>query len=148
MFSILFLDIDGVLNTDTLNDFKFHELHKGEGKLNSNCLKKLKYLIETIPNLRIVLSSSWRISEWSTSKLSYYFNIYGIDPSIIIDKTPRLQSRSIEISNWLDNNKLITQKWIAIDDCHLSLDSFLKIDPNVGLTDENVNKIIEILKID
>ena len=101
--NIIFLDVDGVLNTTSGKDFCFHEMHVGEGQLNSDCLYRLKRIIDKIADCQIVLSTSWRTSEWRIGKLKHYLGTHGIDPDIVIGKTTRLgSSRTEQILTWVE----------------------------------------------
>ena len=146
-YNVIFLDVDGVLNTELAEDFTFHELHMGEGKLNVKCILNLKKIIkQSNKNTRIVLSSSWRTDEWRINKLKYYLNLYGIDAyNIIIDTTPRIGNRTKDISTWLERNGEKVDKWVAIDDYSLDLDFAVRTDPKYGLTNENADFVLNII---
>ena len=147
-YNIIFLDVDGVLNCEhpSDGDFTFHELHKGEGLLNSNCILRLKHILETVDNSKIVLSSTWRTYSWRIEKLKFYFNKFGIkDPNIIIDITPRIGTRTKDISTWLDNNRDIVNRYVAIDDYLLELDSSVRTEPRIGLSNKDAANAIRLL---
>ena len=178
--NIIFLDVDGVLNTidnnqlhtfhnndndnnekiykiikkdeigNTIeifnNNLTFHKLHTGEGILNIDCIKRLKTIIDNIHNVKIVMSSYWRLSAWKMRTLKHHLQNYGINPKIIIDFTPRMYlSRTKEILAW-KNHHFNINKWVAIDDMYLNLKSknYVQTDPLTGLTDNDVNKIIKL----
>ena len=175
--NIIFLDVDGVLNTTKSNELMwYHKIYSydkykinkmdsngniiqifdndlifnkpfvGEGVLNIACILRLKHIIDNVDNLRIVMSSYWRLSPWKMSSLKYYLKMYGINPDIIIDCTPRMTfSRATEILYWVEHNNHI-KNWIAIDDMYLNLEKnhYVQTDPDIGLTDENVEEIIKM----
>ncbi len=178
--NIIFLDVDGVLNTINSNElmwfhnkdhlenvvkFKiikkddvgniidifdnnitFKQLHEGEGILNINCILRLKKIIDNINDVKIVMSSYWRLSAWKMRSLKHYLQQYGIDTDIIIDFTPRMyHSRAKEILFWVEHHFNIN-KWVAIDDMELNLEEehFVLTDPFTGLSDENVEQIIKM----
>lgn len=114
---ILFLDIDGVLNSD------IYDRNKGEtdGNIDISRLPLLKALIDET-DAKIVLSSSWR-EHWEKEEgllspvgqeLIETFKRAGIE---ISDKTPVMSSRREEISFWLS--------------CHPETESFAIFDDNI-----------------
>ena len=126
--NILFLDVDGVLNSnqnflatkdikvypaDTLNDADLFAMKRDT---NSNNMWVLDYILDKVPDLKIVISSSWR-NHYDIESFKELFKIYGLDGNRIIDKTPiRLSSERVhEIHMWLDDNKDV-KKWAALDD--------------------------------
>lgn len=113
----------------------------------------------------VVVSSDWKY--WATlEEMKTFYNHQGIMESLI-DYTPLLkdcippsdfmwdsmydleQSRSIEIKTWISENHPKT--WVAVDDMDLNadpnwgLDSFIRTNPNVGLTETISENIIKIL---
>ena len=130
------------------NNITFKQLHTGEGILNINCILRLKKIIDNIKDVKIVMSSYWRLSEWKMKSLKHYLQRYGIDTDIIIDFTPRMyHSRTKEIMFWIDHHFNVN-KWVAIDDMHLELEKqhFVLTDPLTGLTDDDVKQVIELFK--
>ena len=130
---IIFLDIDGVLNT-------YSTICEGVN-WEPSLVKILKRII-TETGVKIVLSSTWR-------KIDRYCNIIKNDMKIdYIDKTPELwQKRGIEIQEWLDKNPNV-EKFIILDDdsdmVHL-MSYLLQTDGEFGLTNEIADKAIKIL---
>ena len=102
--NILFLDYDGVINTD-INNY-------GQLPFNKVCIDNVNRLCKEY-NLKIVVISSWK-------KYANYIDILyesGLDKDItIIGKTDILNgSREEEIKQYLYNNIYIN-KFIIIDD--------------------------------
>lgn len=105
---VIFLDIDGVLNS--LTYFEENNILDGIDK------EKVKLLQDIIrkTQVEIVLSSSWRIgyNKDDTSHPCYKLKEYGLN---IMDFTPVLRTnRGSEIKAWLNKNKV--DKFIILDD--------------------------------
>lgn len=156
--NIIFLDIDGVLNTNdfdtkvsTNNKIYFNELHQGEGVLHINCILNLKKIIDyTHPNTRIVLTSYWRLSDWKVAQFKHYLDKYNINSNIIIGQTINSRlSRENEIKIWLKSNEEYRSinKWIILDDKQLNIENFYKINPSSGLCINDINCILNILSL-
>ena len=117
MRRIIFLDIDGVLNSVKYD----RERTDKEGNIDETRMVLLKELVDST-NAEIVLSSSWR-KHWSIDdecdhigiELNSTFQKYGLK---ISDKTPVLSAleRSIEIQTWLDEHLCEIQSFVIIDD--------------------------------
>ena len=116
--NVIFLDIDGVLNS-----WKYDHLYKtaSDGNIDETRLPLLKRLVES-SDAKIVLSSSWR-KHWSRDRsrcdsigiaLEETFSKHQLS---IFDKTPTLPSndRAEEIKLWLDQNKAFSN-FVIIDD--------------------------------
>jgi len=130
--NILFLDWDGVLNNkqhflmtkgdmvpsaDTLNDADLFAMKKDTSILN---MWVLGYILDNVPDLKIVISSTWR-NHYDIESFKELFKIYGLDGDRIIGKTPKRFSseRVHEIHEWLDDYQELHHKkadWIALDD--------------------------------
>lgn len=104
---LIFLDIDGVLN-NTKDVKKYRMFIKGERRITIDIepffyLKKLlKEIEEEKLEVRVVISSSWRLgttaSDWKLL-FKHYFN----DDEIIIGRTLHLeQDRGLEIQNFIE----------------------------------------------
>lgn len=165
--NILFLDIDGILNNkqhfmmlkelpkvsgaDTLNDADLFTMKRDTNKMNFWCLK---YILDNVPDLKIVISSSWR-NYYSIEQFKELFTIYGLDGERIIDKTPKKFSseRIHEIHMWQDDHKDI-KKWVALDDHEIytledpDKQNEVLTDSWVGLTMPDAIKIIKHFKPD
>jgi len=164
MQKIIFLDIDGVIATP---DF----VKDGMWQLNPNKQKLLGEILDKT-GANIVLSSSWRHETLEKTitfmesegflfcnKLigvtirAYHYMERGIHLSI---------PRGVEIKQWLDTNihsnngKNYKRKNLGVDYQYVILDddsdmllehkdNFIKTDSLIGLTQENVEKAIEIL---
>lgn len=136
---ILFLDIDGVLNSVKTclahGDYP-HELTEREG-FDWVAIKLLQRLCDS-EGVQIVLSSTWR--KWN--KPSEFAATFDLP---VIDSTPILHTeRGHEIQAWLDANEDVEQYVILDDDADM-LDSqqerFVRTDPNEGLTLADFQKV-------
>lgn len=138
---ILFLDIDGVLNSREFN------------KRIGDCTSVSPKLIEKINRViretecKIVVSSTWRLYH-NKIELYAFLSSYGFNGEII-GYTPDLKGekgRGQEINQWLSQNPQVTAFAIVDDDSFdISSDKLVKTSFDVGITDENANKLIEIL---
>ena len=137
--NIIFLDIDGVMNST--EDRFSTELE------NRDYWIRLKRLTNET-NSAIVLSSSWRIIERLTNLVKKRLKEYDIK---YIDKTPYLSGRGNEIKMWLESTNIKVDKFVIIDDeisdiVDLFPNNVVKTDMYKGLQDDDVEKAIKILK--
>lgn len=152
-----FLDIDGVLNSVNFfeeksqskrwDEFKEKYDNKhiafGLANIDPKAVELLNKLTEAT-GAKIVVSSSWR----GDPALQTIFTLAGIKESIY-DRTPRLSSghRGQEIQQWLDKHKC--DKYVILDDDLDFFDSqlpyFVRTDWKTGLTENDINKAINIL---
>lgn len=147
--NIIFLDVDGVLNS-----IKTKERFEGVIGLDNDLVNKLSLIIKKT-NALVVISSTWRLSDLRKRKLINTLNEYNIKVigSTIDFSITGEEDRVDEIFNWLENNKDIKIKnWIAIDDYNLtqinskiSNSNFVKTIYDVGLTNKNVIEAISKL---
>ena len=159
---IIFLDIDGVLNTrNTLKrDSKMEYPHCFFAKELVSNLNK----ITDKTGAKIVLSSSWRIGK-TVEQLQDLFEQVGITGELI-DKTPKLRfenssctvPRGDEIRHWVQHNKGILgtnilnwKDYVIIDDesdmLYWQRKNFFQTDQSGGgLTDNLTYRIINFLK--
>jgi hypothetical protein len=101
--NILFLDIDGVLNSLSSN-----------AELSEDLLKNLKVIVDHF-KCEIVISSSWRCYEDSLKTLTYAFEEHNIPRWKSI--TPDLcGERWTEIKGWIDENVNELCNVIVLDD--------------------------------
>jgi HAD domain in Swiss Army Knife RNA repair proteins len=153
---ILFLDCDGVLNSkqhfmmceglppvpgaDTLSDADLFHMKRN---VNPNNMWALGYVLGKLPDLKVVVSSSWR-NHYALESFRDLFKIFGLDGERIIGKTPQKFSseRAHEIREWLSNNIAVTVaegglvrgEWLAVDD-HVIFDLGDQDKANELLTD-------------
>ena len=111
--NIIFLDVDGVLNSIEYLTEKHNELKrtlKQEEMLDTVCIKNLKQIVDKT-NARIVITSSWKICDLDILiKVFSKYNLQVYDATINYG-----DKRGKEIREWLDNNKDVNN-YIIIDD--------------------------------
>lgn len=141
---IIFLDIDGVLNLDTIRKKSF----------NKECVKNLNFIIKET-NAKIVIISTWRLS-MSLEELRKYFIKEGILGEIIgctdlpknIDDFSSIviaKPREREIGDYILENNSISN-YVIIDDKTINLPNTIKTEFHKGLTKVLADKAINILK--
>ncbi len=149
---IIFLDIDGVLNSDEYFD-KISNLDI-QGIEQEIDIEKVKLLKEAIneTGAKVVLSSSWRYTR-KGQQLKELLSNY----EIYVDSTPFIQNeRGLEIKQWLSENQCIEDFVILDDELFDSYDDVLtkklvKISNGngyscgEGLLPRDVNEIIKRL---
>lgn len=159
MRKIIFLDIDGVLNS--MDYFEQTKDCKGYTEINHEKVKLLKEIVDRT-GAQIVLSSTWRDLAQRENEpehpmytyLTDTLKEYGME---IIDHTPYIgQDRPKEIKAWMDNQQDKDIRFVSLDDdfpkhkydeagiggC-LVRTSFYEKDG--GLRQEHVEKAVEIL---
>jgi len=150
---LIFLDIDGVLNS---HDF-FYKRHETTGKMQGGCrresidpdaLRRLERIINET-GAKIVISSSWRIGR-ETVEIKELLRIAGFKHwQEIIDRTPSTSSlterRGEEIRMWLDKNPENIGNFIILDDdsdMDKLMDRLVHTDWEHGLTDVETENAI------
>lgn len=114
---VLFLDFDGVLNSEA--SFRL-EIRKGTehvyDTLSEIACSNLQQVLEKVPDLRIVVSSTWRLLH-SMDELRTILRRYGVDDTRVVDTTPGVLSghRGREISLWLLIHPEV-EKFVIVDD--------------------------------
>lgn len=148
---ILFLDIDGVIAS--LNYIRQssrirmpHPDEYGYG-FDPICVDHLKTILESCPDVKIVLSSSWK--SMGLAKVQDMWKIRNV-PGEVIDITPDLyvMERGLEIDKWITQHPEITTYCIIDDDSDMmewQMDKFVHTVAEVGITEEDVKKAIAIL---
>lgn len=151
---VIFLDIDGVLNSPAtwalkeLND----PLNKGVDQIDYSMLGLLSRIVSRT-NAKIVISSTWRKIH-SLDEIHDMFVARGWQHprDTIIDRTPSSSHgfRGEEIKSWLDNHEV--QDYIILDDDSDMLPSqnnrFINTCGYVGLTYLEVRRAIALLNND
>lgn len=168
MNKIIFLDIDGVLNTEYYQgvlQYKGKPWQDEYGALfDPKAVAGLKRIIEAT-GAEIVIESSWKYLGLNTlKKLWTHRNLPGkvldITPSLISDKyLLKLNlseseidmniSKGIEIASWLIDNDKKDAKYVIIDDEYVIMESqlanFILTNPYEGITNTQVVNAISIL---
>lgn len=145
---IVFLDIDGVVSP--LGGAFSHSLFEPSRML------RIKRILDSTGAI-IVLSSSWRTSQFGRDEVNKQLRLHGMEP--FADVTPELPSasRAVEILTWIDKaaTRIKVLNFVAIDDIHLAAgapnrDFFAKhaihTKSSEGITDEQVQQAIQMLQ--
>eukprot|EP01084_Bolivina_argentea_P062545 114393_1 len=162
IIKILFLDIDGVMNTLLLEqdiDTDPNALFKIDR------IDRLKHILKQT-NCKIVLSTAWRRHDEMKSQIKQEFIKNKIDwNDIYIGDTPieddfkcdlNMTQRTYEINKYLKSieSKYCVKMWCAVDDMTLDYfyddknimkGHFVHTDGYVGITDKDTLQIINIL---
>jgi histidinol phosphatase-like enzyme len=159
---VLFLDFDGVLNSERSAavvhsitgengyglPYEELALTKANLKLDPIALRLLEYIVLTT-KCDIVISSTWRM-HLSLDKFTEIFKVYGLTIPGPIDKTSEneFRKRGSEIEKWLADHNEYTS-YVIIDDSSDMLpyqeNNFVQTDYEFGLRREDANKAIGIL---
>ena len=165
---IIFLDIDGVINsTRTCAAYKnlsgayFAKMKRGTDEFRAEFDPIAVRLIENLvieANAKIVISSSWR-AVFSLDELQEMFhreyNWPSAEGEYIIDVTPEFprSSRGAEIQHWIDNNTvgIPNFRYIIIDDGYDFLDNhftrLIQTDPYEGFLVKDYNRALELFDL-
>lgn len=163
MSNVIFLDIDGVLNSNFWNDS--HQKEISDGTLID--IEKIQLLAKLVrsTNANIILHSGWRF--WFNTDLEPLrkeaenlkmllqqenLMIEGMTPDFSTEEIRRSKKFSLvkasEILAWLAEHKEV-DRWIVIDDLDLHNPEIemhqLKTDSAIGLTIEDVQKAEKML---
>ena len=168
MKKIIFLDFDGVLNTE-----HYQGLLQYQGKswqdeygafFDPNAVKQLKRIIDAT-GADIVVESSWKYLGLDAMKELWEIRnlpgrVIDITPSSVSDEylsnvdldnldASMLQCKGLEISSWLSEKGQSNTRYVIIDDEYVVLESqssnFILTNPYEGITEEQANRIISIL---
>lgn len=154
---VIFLDIDGVLNseefwtTEAQHIKKQNALNSGRTRDEASALANMDPLaVERVMKIvketgaEIVVSSTWRFDDSICYKLRFMGipQIYGITPGTV------KRYRGEEIKLWLDEHPEVTN-YVIIDDDNDMLDEqdshLVQTSWLTGITDYDVEKAINIL---
>lgn len=132
---VVFGDFDGVI-------FTF-----GNYNFSAVACKNFQSLLDQVPDLKIVISSSWRHLGIDQCKQTLASN--GIDSSKVIDITgDEPGERGGQIKAYLARNPQITHYVIIDDESDFTglMDRLVKTNPHVGFTEADGKKALDILK--
>lgn len=163
MSKALFLDIDGVLNSNFWNDS--HQTEISDGTLiDAEKIELLARLVKET-DAEIILHSGWRF--WFDAKLKPLCteavklaellakeNLYisGVTPDLTTEEIRKTKKFSLvkadEILLWISLHNNVTG-WVVLDDLDLHNDQVrqhqVKTEPTTGLTLEDVKQAVKIL---
>lgn len=158
--NVLFLDIDGVLNSANWfktsyetrrrkrNEDRYlkdYENARWDLDIGQEHVVHLKRVMEKVESLNIVVSSTWRMHYSIEQLKSRLSELLHISPNRIVGKTPRLfETRGKEIQKWLDDH--VVEKFVILDDDsdmdHL-MDHLIQTRNETGMQRETADRIIE-----
>jgi hypothetical protein len=152
---IIFLDIDGVLNTD--RQIRINKLEQNENiRFDPIAMKHLNSIIDET-NAKIVITSTWKIHRekngYLWQELLRNLEIYNLDDAIlditpVIDPSKQTELREQEILQWLNTYENI-EGFVILDD-QWSMGElnhcFIRCLPYAGITKEVADKAILRLK--
>ena len=152
MRRIIFLDFDGVLNTEYyqgLLQFQGEQWQDQYGAFfDPRAVRQLKRVIDTT-DADIVVESSWKYL--GLEAMQELWRVRNL-PGRVIDITPSLTdnaSKGEEIAAWLSEYATPDARYVIIDDEYVVLDSqipyLIWTNPYEGLTEEQANRAISIL---
>ena len=167
---ILFLDFDGVLNTDS-----YRRKLLENGKMISDnfgplfdpaATDNLKKIVDAVPGLVIMITSSWKVTHdfswfkelWSQRNMPGQIRLLPdyvpeIDFSQVNEEDIYLLSgKGYEIKHWLEMSAPDNCKFAILDDMSIFLPEQLpylvQTDPLYGITEKEVRKVVELLTKD
>ncbi len=108
---VIFLDVDGVLNSDEYFDkIRNLDIQGIEREVDIEKIKLLKKAIDKT-GAKVVLSSSWRYT-----KYAQYLKELLSNYDIYVDSTPFIENeRGLEIKKWLSDNQ-DAEDFVILDD--------------------------------
>ena len=165
---VVFLDFDGVLNTEN-----YQAKLRQEGKpqwddfgqiFDPEAVKNLKMILDTVPDAIIVINSSWKLegmdavnAMWKARHLPR--KIHSATPDYVPDLTSidlddydniaMLAGKGNAVKLWLEQNAPKGCTYVILDDMSDFLpeqeEHLICTDPSVGITMENAMKAIRLL---
>lgn len=152
---VLFLDIDGVLNSSS---YFRREVGEADGRcmaayentqLDPLAIERLNRVID-VTNAEVVISSAWRIGN-RIGAIQRAMRDRGFRHRLYC-KTPVLLGgeglRNNEIQKWLDDNQPV-ERFAIVDDLFVAgigfVPQFVLTDYEDGLTDVHADRLIQIL---
>ena len=143
MTKVIFLDIDGVLNSA----FVLDEQRRGDA-ISREMVERVNKIVDAT-DCKIVISSTWRLYQ-KPEKLSALLYGYGLR-QVIIDRTPELDCkhycRGDEINKWLSEHKEV-EMFVILDDNKddwMVSSCLVQTTFKHGLQDEHVQRAIDVL---
>jgi hypothetical protein len=152
---IIFLDIDGVLNSAEWSESRpmralIPPRHAQEAldeeRIDPDCVERLRGVVQRT-GARLVVTSTWR-HRMGVSEFVRLFALYGWSEAPVIGVTPRITGliRGDEVEAWLSNNDY-TRPYVCVDD-----DADFRVgqplvqtNPEVGMTSLDAELCVEVL---
>lgn len=148
--NIIFLDMDGVINSGDMRD----ELLQ-DPELYCPRLVTILNGLNRIPDVKIVLSSTWRFKFDTADKVNTLFKQIGIELGCIGVTPTGGQCRGLEIDRWIKDNVevdyWIYKRYAIIDDDGDMLlsqaDNFFHVDHSVGITENVIYRVCNHFRV-
>ena len=114
---VLFLDFDGVLNSEA--SFRLEKRRSTQdisNTLSELACANLQYVLDQAPDLKLVISSTWRLLH-DIDYLRMKLVQYGVDASRVVGITPATlgRDRGHELKLWLAEYPEVLQ-FVVVDD--------------------------------
>lgn len=150
---ILFLDIDGVLNSSRYWHDSGQFLPMGRaGAIDPQAVARLNTVLDAVPETIVVLCSSWRSAGVAycrevLAERGFAYRIHGATRGFVEE----VGTRWDDIAHWLDTHPLFTGPVVVLDDDgdarpmgRLANNRTSWVQPNhqAGLTDEAVPMVV------
>lgn len=135
---------------DTIPEYFNDYLLKNGLELSPSAISNLEYILEEVKDLKIVISSTWRMG-CELKDLKALFPCSSLIKSRIIDSTPCLASdcqRGDEIKKWIVTRNTRIKDYVVLDDdsdMDAVEDNFLHINHKNGLTYTDAETVIRML---
>ena len=149
---VIFLDIDGVLNT-TVDNTKIHIRDGGfHFFIDFNLIPNLKQILELCLNqdIKIIVTSINALNKNSEMFNKLLLDYFHIKKKIVIDVDSRQnKERGLFVQDMI--KKYNINNFVVIDDDdfdilpYISLNNFININRAVGINFKDIEKILEVL---
>ena len=146
---LIFLDIDGCLNG--------HEFIAGSlsNMIRPDCVARLNRILEAT-DAKLVISSAWRYmihgGAMTLNGFEYMLRTHGLPANSVVGYTATDETiplRGDQIRRWITLEGAGVTKWIVLDDLTEGMANVkhrqIVTDGQTGLTDDDVNRAIEML---
>lgn len=152
---VLFLDFDGVLNNT-----EFYEREAARRKslpldapycprddFDPENMAQLTALATRLPDLNVVISSSWRKGRTLGELRDYLAPAFTRNRILGVTPNDSSRLRHIEITRWIEESGLTVDRFLGIDDDTFDMaplgENFLHIHRSKGLTAAHVDAIVD-----
>ena len=139
---IVFLDFDGVLNSERSN----RELGT-RYRFSKSSVAALNDLLRK-SDAFIVITSTWR-EHWTLRDNAEFLEQARVLPGRVVGKTPKLdQARGLEIESWLRSVPYPVVSFVILDerdDMAMHRQRLIQVNPKVGLSQMQVKPAYELL---
>lgn len=145
MPKVLFLDVDGVLNSRSVLTRWNEQGRRASEAIDNEMVARINRVVDAT-GCFIVISSTWRLC-WPMGELTAKLRQHGLR-DVVIGKTPTLKRRDEEILAWLAENKGVAH-FAAVDDDTFDMtglgDRLVATSFETGIQDNHVEQLIKLL---